>query len=145
MTNNDKKFNVGQAKLYQWTNFVLGEGFLQSGGVVHKQSSVIFIGTAPAPDLGNDFAFMHEIDSLNVVTNRYLRDTRNSTKPLYPLEFIEQYGSNTLRDAHIYDTVTVAPGLPNRKGPTFKQIIKREGREAGGGGIWWNVSGIHSR
>ena len=52
---------------------------------------------------------------------------------IYPLDFIEQYGSNTTK-RFIDDILTVAPGLPSRparKGPTFEQIIKREGGEGG--------------
>ena len=87
------------------------------------------MGTAPAPDLANDFAFMHELNFLKIMINRYLLDTKNNIEPLYPLEFIEQYGSNTKR--FIDDILTVAPGLPNRKGPIFEQILKREGGEGG--------------
>ena len=56
--------------------------------------------------------------------NRYLLDTRNNIEPLYPLEFIEQYGSNTKR--FIDYIITVAPGFPSMKGPTLEQVIKRE-------------------
>ena len=87
------------------------------------------MGTALAPDLANDFAFMHELIFLKTMINGYLLDTRNNIEPLYPLEFIEQYRSNTKR--FIDDILTVAPGLPSRKGPTFEQIIKREGGEGG--------------
>ena len=90
-TNNKREFNVGQAKLCEWINFVLDEGFVQFGGAIYKQSSGIFMGPAPAPDLANDFAFMHELNFLKVMINRYLLDTRNNIEPLYPLEFIEQY------------------------------------------------------
>ena len=96
------------------------------------------MGTAPAPDLENDFAFMHELNFLNVMINRYLLDTRNNMKPHYPLEFMEQYGSNTKR--FIHDILTVAPGLPNRKSLTFEQIIKREGGE---GGIYGGMYSEH--
>ena len=61
--------------------------------------------------------------------NRYLLDTRNNIEPLYPSEFIEQYGSNAKR--FIDDMLTVAPGLPSWKGLTFELIIKREGWEGG--------------
>ena len=44
-----------------------------------------------------------------------------------PLEFIEQYRSKT--KTFIGDTITVAQGLPNRKGPTFEQKIKWQGEE----------------
>ena len=62
----------------EWISFVLGEGFVQSGVVVYEQSSVLFMGTAPTPDLANDFAFMHELNFLKVMINRYLLDTRNN-------------------------------------------------------------------
>ena len=51
-TNNKREFNVGHDKLCKWINFVLDEGFVQFGGAVYKQSSGIFMGTAPASDLG---------------------------------------------------------------------------------------------
>ena len=79
------------------------------------------MGTAPAPDLANDFAFMHELNFLKIMIYRYLLDTRNNIEPFHPLEFIEQYGSNTKR--FIDDILTVAPRLPSRKGPTLEQII----------------------
>ena len=100
----------------------------------------MFIGTALAPDLANDFALMHELNFLKVMLNRYLQYTRITIEPLHPLEFIEQYGNNNKR--FIAYIPKVAPGLPNRKGPTFNRIIKREG---GRGDIWWNVSGTHLR
>ena len=130
MANNKKEFNVGRAKLREWIKFVIDERFVQFGGVVYKQSPGIFMGTAPAPDLANDFAFMHdELNFLKTMINKYLLDTKNNIEPLYPLEFIEQYDSNTKR--FIGDILTVAPGLPSRKGSTFEQIIKREGGEGG--------------
>ena len=85
--------------------------------------------TAPAPDLANDFTFMHELNFLKVMVNRYWQETRNNIEPLYPSEFIEQYGSNTKRS--IDYILTVAPGLPNRKASTFEQNIKRQGGEGG--------------
>ena len=63
-TNNKREFTVGQAKLCEWANFVLDEGFVHFAGAVYKQSSGIFMGTAPAPDLANDFAFIHELNFL---------------------------------------------------------------------------------
>ena len=39
----------------------------------------MFMGTAPAPDLANDFAFMLELNFLKIMINRYLLDTRNNT------------------------------------------------------------------
>ena len=72
---------------------------------------------------------MYELNFLKVMVYRYLLDTRNTIEPLHRLEFIEQYGSNTKR--FIDDIFTAAPGLPNRKGSTFEQIIKQKGGEGG--------------
>ena len=66
------EFYVGQTILCQWISFVLDEGFVQFGGHTYKQSSGIFMGTAPAPDLANDFAFMHELEFLKVMIDGYV-------------------------------------------------------------------------
>ena len=65
-TNNEREFSVGQAQLCEWINFVLDEGFVQFGGAVYTQSSGILMGTAPEPDLVNDFAFMHDHNFLKL-------------------------------------------------------------------------------
>ena len=61
MTNNKKELNAGRPKLCEWIHFVLflDGGFVRFGGMVYKQSSSIFMGTTPSPDLANEFAFMH--------------------------------------------------------------------------------------
>ena len=51
------EFYVGRTKLCQWISFVLDEGFVQFRG----QMYCTVMGTAPAPDLANDFAFTHEL------------------------------------------------------------------------------------
>ena len=66
------EFYVGRTKLCQWINFVLGEGFVQCGSHVYKQTSGIFMGTAPAPDLANDFASMHVFKFLEVIIDEYV-------------------------------------------------------------------------
>ena len=52
------------------------------------QSSGIFIGTAPAPDLANDFAFMHELKFLEVMIDEYVHAINSGNGPLYPYAFI---------------------------------------------------------
>ena len=70
---------------------------------------------------------MHELNFIKIMINRYLFDTGNNIEPLYPLEFIEQYGSNTKRFTE--DILTVASGLPNTTGPTLnKRLGGNEGR-----------------
>ena len=57
---------------------MLEEGSAPLRGVVYKQSSGILTCTAPAPDLVNDFAFMHELNFSTFLMKRYLLDTRNN-------------------------------------------------------------------
>ena len=40
---------------------------------MYKQASGIFMGTAPAPDLANDIAFMHEFMFLRVMIDKYVQ------------------------------------------------------------------------
>ena len=124
-----EEFYVGTAKLCEWINFVLNEGYVQFGSNIYKQSSGIFMGMSPAPDLANDFAFMHEFNFLKVMIDEFEHAKSNGNEPLYPFAFIEQYGSNTKR--FIDDIVTVSLGSHNG-GPTFEQIIKKEGNIYGG-------------
>lgn len=53
------------------------KGFVLFGSNVHKQSSRIFMGTSPGQELANDFAFMHEFISLNVMKNEFEHATNN--------------------------------------------------------------------
>ena len=85
------------------------------------QSSGTLTGTAPAPDLVNDFALMHELNFSKRLMNRYLLDGETTYVPLYPLEFTQKYGRNTI--TYINDILTVAPGLPSRKGPTLNKYF----------------------
>ena len=74
---------------------------------------------------------MHEFNFLEVMINNYTHAKVNDTIPLYPLEFIEQYGSCTKR--FIDDILTVSAGSPNSNiGPTFERIIKQDGGTYGG-------------
>ena len=96
------------------------------------------MGTAPAPDLANDFAFMHEFKFLKVMIDEYVHAINSGNEPLYPYAFIDQYGASTKR--FIDDIITVSLGSQT-EGPTFEQIIKQQGREH----IWRDVSFIHRR
>ena len=86
---------------------------------MYKQSSGIFMGTAPAPDLANDFAFMHEFKFLKVI-DEYVHAINSGNEPHYPYAFIEQYGTSTKR---FIDIITVSLGSQT-EGPTFEHIIK---------------------
>ena len=87
------------------------------------------MGTAPAPDLANDFAFMHEFKFLKVMIDEYVHAINSGNEPLYPYAFIEQYGTSTKR--FIDDILTVSLGSQT-EGPTFEQIIEQQGNIYGG-------------
>ena len=42
------------------------------------------MGTAPAPDLANDFAFMHDFKLLTVMIDEYVHAINSGNEPLYP-------------------------------------------------------------
>ena len=82
------------------------------------------MGTAPGPDLANDFAFMHEFKFLKVMIDEYVHDINSGNEPRYPYAFIEQYGTSTKR--FIDDIISVSLGSQT-EGPTFEHIIKQQG------------------
>ena len=73
------------------------------------------MGTAPAPDLANCFAFMHEFKFLKVI-DEYVNAMNSGNEPLYPYACIEQYGTSTKR---FIDVITVSSGSQT-EGPTFE-------------------------
>ena len=87
------------------------------------------MGTAPAPDLANDFAFTHEFMFLRAMMDKYMQAMNDGNEPLYPCTFIEQYGVST--KWCIDDILSVALGS-QPDSPTFEQIIKQEGNIYGG-------------
>ena len=88
------------------------------------------MGTAPAPDLANDFAFMHKFKFLKVMLDEYVHAINSGNEPLYPYAFIEQYGTSTKR--FIDDILTVSLLIGSQtEGPTFEQIIKQQGNICG--------------
>ena len=87
------------------------------------------MGTAPAPDLANDFAFMHEFKFLKVMIDEYVHAINSGIEPLYPYAFIDQYGTSTKR--FIDNILTVSLGSQTES-PTFEEIIKQQGNIYGG-------------
>ena len=57
---------------------------------MYKQSSGIFMDTAPAPDLTNDFAFMQEFKILEVMIDEYVHAINSGNEPLYPYAFYKK-------------------------------------------------------
>ena len=85
------------------------------------------MGTAPAPDLANDFAFKHEFKFIKMI-NEYVHAINSGNEPLYPYAFIKQYGTSTKR---FVDIITVSLGSQT-EGPAFEHIIKQQENVYGG-------------
>ena len=62
------------------------------------------MGTAPAPDLANDFAFIRDFKFHKDMIDEYVHVINSGNEALYPYAFIEQYGTSTQR--FIDDIVT---------------------------------------
>ena len=82
------------------------------------------MGTSPAPDLANDFAFMHKFKFLKVTIDEFENAKKNGNEPLYPYTFMKQYTNGTKR--FIDDVVTVALGSQSN-GPKFEEIVSKTG------------------
>ena len=77
------------------------------------------MGTSPAPELANDFAFWHEYGFLTHMVNEY----KQYGPGRYPSEFISQYAGSAKR--YIDDIITVS--LDHTIGPTLQDIILQDG------------------
>ena len=55
--------------IFRWLKCVLNEGCVQFGPYMYRQTCGVFMGTSPAPELANDFAFCHEFEFLIHVVN----------------------------------------------------------------------------
>ena len=62
---------VGPDTIFRWLKCVLNEGCVQFGPHMYRQTSGVFMGTSPAPELANDFAFWHEYEFLTHVVNEH--------------------------------------------------------------------------
>ena len=122
------EYFIGHERICKWINFILDEGFTQFGNSMYKQSSGIFMGMSPAPDLANIFAFMHEFDFLKEMISEHLESRKTGTEPLYPFKFIEQFAVSTKR--YIDDIFTAAYG--KKEGPTLGDVIYKDGGIYGG-------------
>ena len=75
---------------------------------MYRQSSGIFMGSSPAPDFANYFAFMHEFRFYQEMITEFQLARADGRTPLYPFDFIEQFGVCTKRYTLIDDIFTVA-------------------------------------
>ena len=85
-----------------------------------RQTSGVFMGTSPAPELANNFVFWHEFEFLSHMVNEY----RLCGPSRYPFEFINQFATRTKRYI-IDDIFTVSLGYTS--GISLKDVISQEG------------------
>lgn len=124
-TKRTHQFYVGPVRLLRWIKFILEEGYVQFGSNMYKQASGIFMGTSPAPDLANDFAFMHELRFLKVLMNAHDQALATGIDSIYPHHFVEQFAVGTKR--YIDDILTMTLGSKHNDGPVFEDIITQDG------------------
>ena len=111
---------VGPDEILRWLKCVLNEGCVQFGPHIHRQTSVAFMSTSPAPELANDFRFWHEYEFLS----HMVQEHKQYGPGRYPFEFITQYAGSTKR--YIDDIFTVSLG--HTIGPSLQQdIISQNG------------------
>ena len=92
-----------------------------------KQVSGVFMGTSPAPDLANAFAFFHEYRFLSHIIDEYILTTQYGGPATYSREFIVQFALGTKR--YIDDILTVSPG--HVTGPSLEEVIFQGGTFGG--------------
>ena len=113
-------FYIGRERLFKWIEFVLGEGYVQFGPKMFRQSSGIFMGSSFAPDLANYFGFMHEYPFYLEMIEEFSAARVGNRPSLYPFAFIEQFGTMTKR--YIDDIITIS--LASQQGGLgFQDII----------------------
>ena len=86
---------------------------------MYRQTSGVFMGTSPAAELANDFAFWHEFECFTHMVNEY----KQYGPGRYPFDFISQYGCSTKR--YINDIFTVSLG--HTIGLSLLDIISQNG------------------
>ena len=97
----------------------VNEGCVQFGPYMYRQTSGVFMGTSPAPEQANDFAFWHEYELfLTHMVNEY----KQYGPGRYPFEFISQYAGSTKQ---YIDDITVSRG--HTIGPSLQDIILQNG------------------
>ena len=86
---------------------------------MYRQTFGVFMGTSPAPELANNFAFWHEYEFCFHMVHEH----KQYGPGWYPFEFISQYVGSTKR--YIGDIFTVSLG--HTIGPSLQNIISRNG------------------
>ena len=83
------------------------------------------MGTSPAPDLANNFAFMHELRFLNVLMNAHDQTLAAGFDLIYPHHFAEQFAVGS--KGYIDDILPMTQGSKHNDGPVFEDIITQDG------------------
>ena len=84
-----------------------------------RQTSGVFMGTSPAPELANSFVFWHEFEFLSHMVNKY----KQCGPSRYPFEFINQFATRTNR----YIDGIFAVSLGHTSGTLLKDVMSQEG------------------
>ena len=82
---------------------------------MYRQTSGVFMGTSPAPELANNFGFRHEFEFLSHMVN----ECKQCGPSRYPFECIDQFATRTKR--YIDDILTVSLG--HTSGLSLKDVI----------------------
>ena len=83
---------------------------------MYRQTFGVFVGTSPAPELANVFAFWHEYESFS----HLVQEHKQYGPCRYPIEFIAQYAGSTKR--YVF-TVSLGHTI----GPPLQDIISQNG------------------
>ena len=108
---------VGPDTIFTWLKYVINEGCIQFGPHMYRQTSRVFMGTSPAPELANGFAFWHEFEFLTHMVNEH----KQYGPGRYPFDFISQYTGSTKR---YIDNIFIV-SLGHTIGPSLLDIISQ--------------------
>ena len=104
---------VGPDTIFRWL-----KKCVEFGPHMYRQTSGVFMGTSPAPELANDFAFWHEYEFL---THNMVNEHKQYGSGRYPFDFITHYAGST--KLYIDDIFTVSLGDTIR--PSLQNIISQ--------------------
>ena len=85
---------------------------MRSAPHTYKQTCGVVVGTSPAPDLANNFTFLHELKFLSYILNEY----KQCGPSPYPFKITNHFAASTKRHINSifyrmflipYDTLTV--------------------------------------
>ena len=103
--------------LFRWLKCVLNKDCVQFDPLMYRQTSGVFMGTSPALEVANDFAFWHEYEFLSHMAQEH----KQYGPCRYPFEFITQHADST--KMYIDDIFTVSLGHTTGSSLQYTSII----------------------